>query len=119
MLDFAEKFSDHPLQKSLFIIISPPTGAGMDYEAVAEVVGPFNDTHRRLCLEVPLIDDLFCERDPYPEDFTAVMMTDNENVTVTPTRIGVVIEDRFEPECGQWNMRYILSLSFKQRDYTL
>jgi hypothetical protein len=86
--------------------------AGEDYQSVSETVGPFNDTHRRLCVRVPLIDDMFCESNPYPEDFTAVMTTNNANVTVTPQRIGIVVEDRLERECED------VCLGFEKSVYT-
>lgn len=75
--------------------------AGEDYRAVLQALGPFNNTHRRLCVEVPFIDDMLCESNPFPEDFTATMVTTNLNVTVTPSKIGVAVDDRFEPECGE------------------
>ena len=73
----------------------------MDYESVSQVLGPFSDTTRRLCVDVPLIDDMICESNPFPEDFSAVMLTGNSNVTVTPRRIGIAIDDQKEPECSE------------------
>ena len=87
----------------------PIIEAGKDYLSVSETLGPFNDTHRRLCARVPLIDDMFCESNPYPEDFTAVMTTNNPNVTVTPRRIAVTIEDRLERECGEHTVLFVSS----------
>lgn len=75
--------------------------AGVDYEAVNQTLGPFNDTHRRHCVEVPLIDNTVCESNPYPKDFSVVMTTTNTEVTVVPTRIGVAVDDRLDPECSK------------------
>lgn len=79
----------------------------MDYEAVSQILGPFNNDTRRLCMEVPLIDDTFCESNPYPEDFSVVMTTTDNEVTVVPTRIGVAIDDRLDPECSELHLNYI------------
>lgn len=68
---------------------------------MSQTLGPFNNTHRRHCVEVPLIDDTFCESNPYPEDFSVVMTTTNTEVTVVPTRIGVAVDDRLDPECSK------------------
>lgn len=76
----------------------------MDYEAVTQVLGPFNDTTRLLCVDVPLIDDMVCESRPFVKDFSAVMMTSNPNVTVTPRRIGIAVDDRYDPECSKYSM---------------
>jgi hypothetical protein len=75
--------------------------SGEDYIGTTQTLGPFNSTVRRQCLEVRLIDDLFCESDPYPEDFSAVMTTSHpNNVTVVPSRIGIAVDDNIEPECS-------------------
>ena len=65
-----------------------------------QVLGPFDNTTRRLCAQVRLIDDSVCESNPYPEDFSVTMVTSDANVTVVPRRIGVAIDDSGEPECS-------------------
>ena len=82
----------------MFILSSE---AGEDYESVSMELGPFNNTSRRHCVDIPLIDDRFCESHPHPEDFSVSMTTSDSNVTVTPQRIGVAVDDRYEPECSE------------------
>ena len=74
--------------------------ASEDYESITQTLGPFNQTHRRLCVDVAIMNDMVCEADPYPEYFMATMVSSNENVTVGLKRTAVFIEDRGEPECG-------------------
>ena len=75
--------------------------AGSDYIGTTQTLGPFTNTSRRLCTNVNLIDDDFCESNPYPEDFSVTMVTSHANVTVSPRRIGVAIDDSPEPECSK------------------
>ena len=81
--------------------------AGVDYMSTRQVLGPFDNTTRRLCAQVLLIDDPVCESNPYPEDFSVTMVTSDANVTVVPRRIGVAIDDSGEPECSEQLMRYV------------
>ena len=84
------------------LILSLPEN-GLDYLATTETLGPFINSTRRLCTDIPFIDDLVCESNPYPEDFSVSMelTMSNPNITVTPRRIGVAIDDTVEPECSE------------------
>ena len=73
----------------------------MDYTGTTQTLGLFDNSTRRLCAEIEIIDDIVCESNPYPEDFSVSMVIDMPNITVAPSRIGVAIDDTSEPECGE------------------
>ena len=79
------------------------------------VLGPFDNSTRRLCTEVPLLDDSFCESNPFPEDFSVSMVTSHVNVTVVPRRIGVSVDDSGEPECSKYYLIFNQNYELKWR----
>ena len=75
---------------------------GVDYVALSDVVLRFEAGEGRICHNITLIQDGFCE--DTPENFTSNIALGSfgvQPISVTNTPATIVIDDSSEPECSK------------------
>ena len=80
----------------------PPAVGGVDYVALSDVALRFEAGEGRVCHNITLIQDDFCE--DTPEDFTSNIALGGfgvQPISFTNTPATIVIDDSSEPECSK------------------